>query len=57
MRMIKWSELGCETYSGCGRIEFGSNRLTGQRNPKLDSDLSCGSTLLQSGGKKLEECL
>jgi len=50
--MIKWPELVCETYSGCGRIEFGKNELAGQRNPKLDSDFSCDSTLYQSSGKK-----
>lgn len=51
-RKIKWSELGCETYSGRGRIEFGKNELAGQRNLKRYSDLWCDSTLDQSGGKK-----
>lgn len=52
--MIKWSELGCETYSGCGRIEFGNNRLAGHRNAKLYSDFSCDLTVYQSGGKNLK---
>lgn len=52
--MIKWSELGCETYSGCGRIEFGNNRLAGHRNAKLYSGFSCDLTVYQSGGKNLK---